>query len=117
MPLFEDHILENIFDRLKAYACSDIFLPIFALILLTLYVLARFLRPYLAINENMLEHTQKSSSFLPPPSIKSYLPSLFILALTQLVYIFILWQTNIGTFSNFDTMFFSFDQGTWQQYG
>ena len=117
MPLFEDHILENIFDRLKTYACSDIFLPIFALILLTLYVLARVLRPYLAISENMLEHTQKSSSSLPPPNIKSYLPAVFILALTQLVYIFILWQTNIGTFSNYDTMAFSFGHGTWQQYG
>ena len=117
MPLFEDHILANIFARLKTYACSDIFLPIFALILLTLYVLTRVLRPYLAISENMLENTQKSSSSLPPPSIKSYLPSLFIFALTQFVYIFILWQTNIGTFSNYDTMAFSFGHGTWQQYG
>ncbi len=68
MPLFEDHILTNIFDRLKTYACSDIFLPIFALILLTLYVLARVLRPYLTTSENMLENTQESGSSLPPPA-------------------------------------------------
>ena len=70
MPLFEDHILTNIFDRLKTYAFSDSFLPIFALILLTLFVLARVLRPYLAISENMLENTQESSSSLPPPPHK-----------------------------------------------
>ena len=68
-PLFEEHILANIIDRLKTYTLSDIFLPIFALILLTLYVLARVLRPYLAISENMLENTQ-ALPYLPPPQHK-----------------------------------------------
>ena len=115
MPLFEDHILTNVFDRLKTYAFSDIFLPIFALILLSLFVLARVLRLYLATSDYKLDTAYKQDS--SASSIKSYLPGIFVLALTQLVYIFILWQTNIGIFSNYDTMIYSFGLGTWQQYG
>lgn len=60
MRLFEEHILENILTRSHAYLTSDIFLPIFALTLLSVWGLVQLLTPFLAKNQSI---------HFPPPSL------------------------------------------------
>lgn len=112
MQLFEDDIFINIYTRLITYALSDIFLPIFALILAVLGILTWLLRK---------EFDRGQYDFLNFSAIKkSQLPnlgSIIFFVLSILIYAWVTFSLDAGIFSNYDIMHDNFITGTRQQYG
>jgi len=108
-PLFRDDIFINIYARLIQYAVSDVFLPIFVLILAVLALGVYVLRHDFGNRYDFL--------FCDKSQEKISLPSGLFFCACIVIHSFSLFYVEGSIFSNVDIMHDGFNTGTWQQYG
>lgn len=111
MSMFEDDVFINVYTRLITYALSDVFLPVFALILVSLGALTWLLR-----KEFNYSGQYDFLNYLPAEKSCAFGGMIFF-AISIMIYAWVVFSLDSGIFSNHDIMHDHFITGTRQQYG